>query len=364
MSDIKEYIKKLGILIRDSDVPIAKTYFDGGKFIIEVNPHYKNEDFVYEHELLHIYRGDLFLEDIETFLWNVASDIVINRILIDRIPDELKERILLSCPCGFQEWRQGARVLYEHLLTHHTQIEAPNCFFPTNDEGARKEAERIKRRILKDYEEGKVPPDLDEYITKKAEEEVERKQGQQKKAGKGNAEFTLALPPPKSNPILNKIKKHMLDYREGDSEFLRKYEMYRNNRNPFIKREMEVPEFSAILFVIDVSGSMDRYLNEILSTIRYFEREMTVEKIFFSDEIKYTRSKKYYNAGSGTLFLPVLKFLKKRNKKYSLICVFSDYQFFDINAHDALREVKKYAKTLICFDENLKEVKANEIIKT
>jgi len=358
--NIKEYIKKLGIIIREAEVPIARTFFDEQrkKFIIEVNTAYVEEPFVFEHELLHIYRGDLCLEGVDAFLWNVASDIVINRILIHRIPKELQGQIFMSCPCGFQEWRSGARVLYEHLLTHHTQIETPNCFLPTNDEGARKEAERIKRRILQDYENAEIPEDIEEYITKRAREEAERRREQK---GKGNAEFSIVLPSPKSNPILSRIKKYILD-REGESEFLRKSELFRNNRNPFIKRELEIPDFASILFIVDISGSMNTFINDILAAIRYFEREITIEKIFFSDDVKYSTSKKYYNAGGGTLFIPVFRFLEKRKKRYSLICLFSDYEFFDIDREQAIRELRKYTKKLLLFDENLnlKEVKANE----
>jgi len=358
MNNIKRYIKKLGIDIKEnSEVPIARTFFDekNKKFIIEVNPAFASEDAVLEHELLHIYRLDLFVEERDFYLWNIASDIVITNVLLsaNRMPENIKNLIIVECPCGFREWRSGAKVIYEHLLTHKNefQFQSP-CFVPCDEEG-KKEAERIRRKILKDYENAEdVPNAIEKYITERAEKEAQKQQ--QRQAGKSKTDFSIVLPVPKSNPILRKIMQFSSE--EGDSEFIRRYETFRNNRNPFIKRELEIPENSSMMFIIDVSGSMDAYIQDILSAIRYFEKENAVEKLFFSDTILYSTRKKYVNAGGGTQFIPVLNFLKKRKKKYSLICLFSDYQFFDISEKQAIQELKKYAKILILFNERL-EVK-------
>ena len=370
VEELKKYIEKLGITIRiNHDIPSARTFFDKNKkrYVIEYNPTFiTSEDDLraaLEHELLHIYRGDLLQKNIDKFLYNIASDIVINNILLNaqRMSDKLRDVCLFSCPgCGFSEWEKGAMHIYEHLQTHKIEISYSHCYEEVSEEDkekAEKEWKRIRGKILKDYVEGEnVPESIEKNFDK-------YKNYKPSNAGSGGSssdnEFVIVYPKPKPNRVLMKIKKEYSLRQEGKSEFRREISTFRNNRAPYLKRDIEISEYSAMLFIIDVSGSMDKYINEIFSAIKYFEKEIVVEKIFFSDTIFHTM-RKYVNAGGGTSFVPVLNFLKKQGKIYDLICIFSDYQFFDIPAKDAIQELRKYARKVICFDENLnlkKEVK-------
>ena len=353
---IKKFIENLGIEIRENpDVTIARTFFfqEKGKFVIEVNPDFKNEDAVYEHELLHIYRFDFFVQDKDVLLWNIASDIIINSILLSagRINEKIQKIVLTKCPfCEFSVWRSGAEAMYYHILSHQENAHncsIPNCYIPIPDnENAKREANRIKKQILDDFAKNEYVPDsIERYISEKVQQN-----NTEKKAGKSNTEFSIVVPSPSPNPLIRKILSFVSE-KEGSSEFLRRYELYRNNRNPLLKREFELTENTAILFVIDVSGSMEKYIPTILSAIRFFEKECTVEKIFFSDNIKYVQSRRYFTAKGGTSFLPVLHFLQKQKKKYSVICIFSDFEFSDISKESAIQRVKEFAKEIMLFKE-------------
>jgi DNA invertase Pin-like site-specific DNA recombinase len=144
---------------------------------------------------------------------------------------------------------------------------------------------------------------------------------------------------------------------ESFSIFRVKYErLYRNSRIPNIPRDIPILLPVPITFIVDVSGSMDRYINAILNTIAHFEREMPVQKIFFSDTAIKSNDRRYYNAGGGTQIKPALELMKKS----FITVVFSDYKFFDMQYKEFVNALMKKTKIAIMFDETLR---VKEVIK-
>jgi len=374
--NIKNYLEKLGIeIIEDTSIDSAFSFFDEQqkKFIIRYNPNYSPEttEFLLLHEFMHIYREDLLRKDVIVEVYNVASDCIINDILIrtHKPPEELPPLTieqLEDCCKKIYDFYAGAKPLYNHLLKEHTQIHIVPCFQTTDFLHAFPELQRIKKQVLNEIKEdikqstSNVPNELKNSIKKEIERKKEEgKEDKNNIAGKGNSEFSIIPVKPSESSYLKKIiSQYLKQFKESENSMFRvKYErLYRHSRIPNIPRDIPVLLPIPITFIIDVSGSMDRYINAILNTIAHFEKEMPVQKIFFSDTAIKVNNRKYFNAGGGTQIKSALELI---NKTFMTV-VFSDYEFFDMKYKEFVNALMKKTRIAIMFDEKLK---VKEVIK-
>jgi len=374
-NNIIELIKKLGIIIEEVEEndTIAYTFFDEKrkKFVIRIKKQFLNNEKIILHEFLHIWRGDMFKKVDDHFLFNVACDFIINSIIGLKYPfvDEKYLKQNFGCSCEYlKKWREeGAFGLYEHLKEHiknfndNNNIKSDPFCYKEISENAREEAEREWRKIREKYIEDFFREKGIEEIDEKIEEEMKklREKGSIPKKQKGDekGDFIKIYVKAKSNIVLLKLLKAI----EGeDGEILTLKRLPRRfikfPRNIIILgREIEYPSITC-LFIIDVSGSMNNYYEDILESIKFFEQNLKIkaDKIFFSDTALL--NKYYYYSGGGTLFKPVLDLLKKLNKKYDYVFVFSDYQMFDLTLDNIKKLLKKYAKKIILFNEKLEKI--------
>ena len=380
--NIREYIKELGISIRQTkNYPLAYTTYDSmlGKYVIYYNPdNLQGEtlEWALEHELLHIYRNDLTRvtkENLDAVLYNVASDYVINSIIppVGSIADIVISKKNSLCPCDL-DYRRGAMSIYEHFMQHRQQAsfnwqlpgggggDCYNPVAPEDTEQAEKEAKRIQDKILQDYKNGQTPVSFDKSLDEMLKQLENRTVGQ-RRAGVGKEGFFTVQYP--YSPLANKIRHLVLrevSTQEGNSEFWRLQRLHRHSRTEGVAREIEVMETRKILFIIDVSGSMDKFLPQIIGAISALEKDdVVVEKIFFSDNLYWTTRRDYQVSLGGTEFLPVLRFLQ--NKFYELIVLFTDYEFFDISPQEAVKRLRESCKKVILFNENLDVVNENDL---
>jgi hypothetical protein len=399
---LKKYLEEKGIMVCE-DLPhgFALTGFNG-RFVIHVNPNARYDD-VLRHEVLHILRGDFFVKGKDLEAWNKASDVVINEIcgltrdertkflcehpeyvyldLPDKIVEGMKEtggKIILwdsSLIPPELDWKQGATPIYEWLMKQKDRQEPGipvggnqigesegegYCFTPLDegDEIVKREWERLKREIIKDLLDGKVPEDLGKDIK---DDIIKRFDNQQSCRGvsKRESEFEgyVLTVEPKKNRILDDILPVINALEPEDSEnstLLRSY--HREGRIEGLPREIDVPSVS-ILFVLDVSGSMYDSIQEIASAIRYCQLHYSVDKIFFSDGAKFASADdvKFYNSGYGTNYSAALEIMAKLGKRWDVIVLITDYIF---TAEDLarLREIEKYGRYVFYYDEKLDKI--------
>jgi hypothetical protein len=390
MSKVKKYLEKLGIEVReDNTIPSALSFFDDErkKFVLRYNPNYSQEttDFLLLHEFMHIYREDILRNDVIVEVYNVASDCIINDILsrTHQPPNEIPPitiHSLQNCCQKIYDFFSGAKPLYDHLLKEHTQIHIVSCFQTTQNPSAISEIQKIKKQILDDIkqsikeeaesqqqqqqqdqsQQNKIPKEIRDAVKQEIQRKSEEKKENNKNAGSGHSEFSIIPVKPSESTFLKQIiNKFLKQFRENESfsMFRVKYErLYRNSRIPNIPRDIPILQPVPITFFVDVSGSMDRYINAILNTIAHYEKEMPVQKIFFSDKAIKTNKRIYYNAGGGTQIKPAIDLMSKT----FLTVVFSDYEFFDMNYKQFVNTLMKKTKIAILFDE---ELKVKEVIK-
>jgi len=402
---LKKYLEEKGIIVRE-DLPhgFAMTGFNG-RFIIHVNPNAQYDD-VLRHEVLHILRGDFFVKgkDIET--WNKASDVVINEIcgltkdertkflcehpeyvyldLPDKVVEEMKKtggKIILwdsSLIPPELDWKQGASPIYEWLMRQKDRQEpgvpiggnqmgdseksekGATCFTPLdeNDETVKREWERLKKEIIKDLLDGKIPENLGKDVR---DDILKRFENQKTYRGvsKRDSEFEgyVLTVNPKRNRILEDILPIVNSIEPDSSDnvvLVRSY--HREGRVEDLPREIDIPSAS-ILFIVDVSGSMHDNVPEIASAIRFCQLHYSVDRIFFSDGAKFASSDdiRFYDSGNGTNYAAALEIMSKLGKRWDVIVLVTDYRF----AADDLvriREIEKYGKYTFYYDENLEKI--------
>jgi len=381
---IKSYLEKLGIeVIEDLNIPSAFSFFDEqrNKFVIRYNPNYSQEttEFLLLHEFMHIYREDLLKKDVLTAIYNLASDCIINDILIKthQPPSELPPLTIHSLPdcCKkVYDFFSGAKPLYEHLLKEHKQIEITPCFQTTDSPSAFPELQKIKKQLLNDIKQSikeeaelqqqqpsnKIPNAIKEAVKREIQRKNEEEKEKDKRVGADHSDFSIVpVKPSESSALKQIINKFFKQFREDEifSMFRVKYQrLYRNSRIPNIPRDIPILLPTPITFIVDVSGSMDSYINEILNTIAHYEREFPVQKIFFSDTAIRVNDRRYYNAGGGTLISSALELMTKTY----LTVVFSDYEFADMEYREFINALMKKTRVAILFNERLK---VKEVIK-
>jgi len=381
---IKSYLEKLGIeVIEDGNTPSAFSFFDEqrNKFVIRYNPNYSQEttEFLLLHEFMHIYREDLLKKDVLTAIYNLASDCIINDILIKthQPPSELPPFTIHSLPdcCRkIYDFFSGAKPLYEHLIKEHTEIELIPCFQTTDSPSAFPELQKIKKQVFNDIKQSikeeaesqqqqpsnKIPNAIKEAVKREIQRKNEEEREKDKRVGAGHSDFSIVpISPSESSFLKQTINKFFKQFREDESfsMFRVKYQrLYRNSRIPNIPRDIPILQPVPITFIVDVSGSMDSYIDAILNTIAHYEKEFPVQKIFFSDTAIKVGNRRYYNAGGGTLISSALDLMTKTY----LTVVFSDYEFADMEYREFVNALMKKTRIAILFNERLK---VKEVIK-
>jgi hypothetical protein len=397
---LKEYLVRKGISVYE-DLPfgIAFTTFKG-RFEIHVNPNAAIGP-VLEHEVLHILRGDFFVRDRILELWNAASDVVINEIcgltkdsrtaeltgnpefvylgipedelkkIIEEIEKETGEKFVLklfdsSILPPEISWKNGAGPIYEWLLKQKGQKGQRKLRFTCyqqlneNDEQARKEWERVKKEIIKDLlNDGDMPPDLKETIKKELLQRFEQLAKGPRHVGRRDSEFEgyVIEVEPTHNRVLDEILKlaNSMEVEEDLNTILQR-SYHREGRLEELPREIDVPTLS-ILFVIDVSGSMDSVIHEVASAVRYCQLNYQIDRIFFSDGAKFVAGDdvRFYGASCGTNYGSALDLMRRMGKRWDIIVLITDYEFFSDDLA-RLREIEKYGRAVIYFNENLEKI--------
>jgi len=380
--ELKAEIEKYGTIqveVNPKDLPyysMGKLEYlpDKGKFKITLREKIPE---VLLHEFLHLLRDDLTVmseRKLDPFIWNIATDIVINEDIAGHRPRVREiglsyETFKKQYP-ELPHWMGGAKPIYDYLIQQargyvekfHDEF-AKDTLVPIGRENLDKAKEVLDETIRKvgdDVLREKLPKNFGKLIEKSIEHShTEIRPAElkdyMKTVGKEEAKFEEVLVPPRKNPIITRLERIFKTEEEEEGEILTTRRLYRREgRVPELPREIEYPGAN-ILFIIDVSGSMETARDFVLSAISYLRRmDIAVDLIYFSNSAKKVKGKLLW-AGGGTNFSAALDLLEKEKEKYFVIVVISDYKFVPSDM-ERLPEIKKFAKHVIFYNENLEEV--------
>jgi hypothetical protein len=344
-----------------------------------------------QHELLHIWRGDLIRmtkENLNPLVWNIATDVNINEMTRDPYLLEygLSEMKLRKEFPDAPSWKLGAKAIYDYLIKKIppppggdgpvgpgglppipprrgrpigpgkiVPIDQIEPVKPEDLEKARKIWEKIIRKNIEEFSD--KPEKYPEHIRDLFRKSIETVPPPPKEpkpittAGLEDVPFQEVKVPPKPNPIIKKIRP-ILESEEAEGIITWRRTFRRTGRVPELPREIPYPGIS-VLLVVDISGSMSYAYKMVLSFVSYLMVEWNIkpEIIYFSGSAKKVTGKLMW-AGGGTNYSAVLDLLKKQGKNYDIIIVISDYEFFGDDLK-RIPEIKKYGRYVFFFDEEL-----------
>jgi hypothetical protein len=388
----QEFIQKVAHLleVRIEKVPTAFVYFDDRKYRIVLPEGLDEESLAkaFAHEFAHIVRGDLFFEEKEHELANIAQDVVINTVLgIDsfRFIDgkELKGWTDEEFRQVFGEeapsYEAGWRALYKFMEGKVKKIPAGYWMdIHRNIEQERQQGQEQRMTAIKPEDREKAREVRDKLILattifpspeklweivreelRKAEQEWKKLQEWKEKVSKhGQAPAPLQVPIKKLSALERLIRRKIDTIAESEHHY--EYQYVRKPKYHWIGDRVIVQwaererhrEGKAMLIIVDVSGSyIDVAREKVLPAVRYAKRRgVHMDVILFDDEAIMPKSEKeWQGGGSGARIEPVFELLRRLRKKYPVIICVSNYEILDLDlpSNEEIksaikRELRKY----------------------
>ena len=357
----------------DSRVPTAGVTIEGSYPTIIYNPEWvdslstEDVETLFKHEIMHLIREDVFVENYDRELFNLATDAIINKVLnIRKIGnimgihyDDIK-KIFKDAP----DWVYGWKPLYDYLDEIGQKIaEAIDHVYPVEPtdeaiDAIRRIRTKIRRLENECKKEGVCDKDLQKIVNEVKGQTESLAKHIQKSAGRERGKYIIKIEK-KSTPLLRRFIEEVLKIIEDEEgeEFQLKRTWLREGRIPELPREIELPILS-VLFIIDVSGSFVNYAEkEFLPALQYLSLyDIKFDIIVFDNTARKVESYREIRGGGGTNIRPVFEFLKRLNETYSIILFFSDYEFYDVsqnqrNPRFVIENLKGFSDRIICINE-------------
>lgn len=300
------------------------------------------------HELYHLHRLDpvmITLRNYDQELWNIASDVVINDMLQDNewiqengvtfgtlkalLQDENVPYVRDALPLYMylrKAINDGLRESIRRQMDNSAGSDLDGNVPEEDKASAVWELLNIVRRGKRILENSDL---LDDDVRKALEDMRNDTQDSAKSAGAGGSRELGILPPPQCPAW---YKKWLQWYQRLSSSVLYSFKRKRSFRKEGIVDGLAGwgrKGKKKIAIFVDVSGSMDHFLREVLSHGKYLSRIADAKLYIFADECKLVPpSGVLPNAGGGTRWKPVKKVIDSLGPGYEITLV-SDMCFFD-----------------------------------
>ena len=389
-----------------------EAYTDGRNIFLGPK-YFKDEEtlrFIVHHEILHI-----LLEHIERFetlkderlryLWNIATDLIINYYLLEernyQILEELKEKIVTPENLG-KFWYLNAYSL-KILAEKGTAEEIYRYLLKQIKEESRKSlSEAVKEmKEMFDGDLRKTPQQNfgdsssgggDIYNPENIEEQESLKRAIETAKQLFKSSQSRGLLPGEIKSLIERLKtrnkvnwKFLLRNRlKKDLERITTYNIINKKKSSLYRYKFLYPgkkkkNNKISLFIsIDVSGSVpDRSLSEFMNEIEYILRnynaeitllyhDVRIQKTLSIDSKSLSKVEKMYNitGRGGTSHSEVLEFLRKVEQdeaRKSIIIIFSDF-ISDLTKKDVITLRRKF-HDIILIDEELRILEPEDLDK-